>query len=128
VTLKLHGSVRLYSGGQRGRVSKLYAWASFPDAGARQAGKSQVIPMTITRKGNGQSELSAALPQSEGNLFTIAELLVSIRRSVRVEGRSVPVMIVRCPSGASSGEVWAEASFYGPTAPITTGAKSTCKS
>jgi hypothetical protein len=125
-TQKLHGTVRLYSGGQRGSISTLYAWASFPHAGFPPTGKSYVIPMTITRKGAGRSELLMRFPHPEGNLFSVAELLMSMRQSIQADGRTVPVTSVRCPSGPVSREVQAEASFYGPTTPIQAVPKSTC--
>jgi hypothetical protein len=124
--LKLHGTVRLYSGGQRGSVSKLYAWVSFPHAGFPPMGKSYVIPMIFNPRGSGSSELLATFPQSEGNLFSIAQLLISIRRSIQVDGRKVTVTSGRCPSGSRLREVQAEASFYGRTPPIQTVSKSTC--
>jgi hypothetical protein len=126
VTLKLPGSVLLYSGGQTGGVSKLYAWASFPTAGPHEAGRSYVIPMTFTRKGKGRGELRATFPRTEGNRLSIARLLLSIHQTVGVDGAAIPVTSVRCPVGAAA-EVLAEASFWGPTAPIGANFKPACR-
>jgi hypothetical protein len=127
VTLKLPGTVLLYSGGQQGGVSKLYAWASFPGAGPREAGRSYVIPMTFTRNGKGRGELRATFPRTEGNRLSIARLLLSIHQTVGVDGRSIPLTSVRCPVGAAA-EVLVEASFWGPPAPpIGASSRPTCR-
>jgi hypothetical protein len=111
LTLKLRGTVLLYSGGQQGGVSKLYAWASFPTAGPQEAGRSYVIPMTFTRKGRGLGELRATFPRTEGNRLSIAQLLLSIHQTVTVDRRAIPLTDVRCPVNAAA-EVMAQVSFW----------------
>jgi hypothetical protein len=123
--LKLNGTARLYSGGQRGDTSKLYAWVAFPDGGLHEAGRSLVIPMISTRKGPGRSELRASLPATEGHLFSVAELLLSIHRTARVDGRLVSLTKVPCPVGPAA-EVRAKVIFWGPATPISTTAAPTC--
>lgn len=122
--IKLHGIVRLYSGGQRGQSSKLYAWASF-GPGAEGIGGSFVISITLKRRGPARSELTATLPELEGSRFAVKELLLSVRRDVRVKGRSIAVTSVDCPEG-SDGLVNTEATFFYYSDPVAATATPSC--
>lgn len=112
--LKRHGGVRLYSGGQRGATSRIYAQVFFP--GDEANGGSFVIPMTVKRKGPARSELTAMLPAVDDNRLSIGELLLTFRNTVQVGARSIVVTSVGCPSDATA-EVRAEVSFYNNPSP-----------
>jgi hypothetical protein len=113
IATKQHGTVELFSGGQEGADGKLYGWVHF--RGVEVAQSSSVISMTVRRIGPGRSELTAVVPELEGGRVTIAELLLSLHGTVRVDGRSITVTQANCPSAAP---VYAEASFYGSANPI----------
>jgi len=113
-----HGTIKLYSGGQRGAISKLYAQVSI-----RAGQASFVIPITVKRMGPGRSELTATLPRLDGGSLTIAELLLSVHRTVNVGGRSIGVMSVRCPT-SDDAEPLAQASFLHSTSISATAALS----
>jgi hypothetical protein len=113
IATKQHGTVELFSGGQEGADGKLYGWVHF--RGVEVAQSSSVISMTVRRIGPGRSELTAVVPELEGGRVTIAELLLSLHGTVRVDGRSITVTQANCPSATP---VYAEASFYGSANPI----------
>jgi hypothetical protein len=122
--MKLHGTVQLYSGGQSGRVSVIYAWVSFR-RGAEGIGTSFVIPMTLAQRGHRQSELIATVPKLEGGQFGVKELLLSVRKNVRIGGRSIPIENADCKASAG-GVVRAKASFYYYSSSIEASAQSKC--
>jgi hypothetical protein len=126
-SVKLPGEVRIYSGGQRGPVSKLWAWAVFPPGGTFDPTTVLVIPITLTRRGIRQSELQVRLPQPETGFFSVTELRLNLRKSVRVDGRSLPLSSVSCPVGAGA-RATAEVAFYDyPTsATVSTTTAPTC--
>jgi hypothetical protein len=107
VATKLHGTVEVFSGGRKGPAAHLYGWVRL--LGAEQREKSFVISMTFRRLDPSRSELSVVVPKLEGGQLTIAELLLSLRKTVRVDGRSIRVTEVDCPQARP---VEAEVSFY----------------
>jgi hypothetical protein len=94
IATKRHGTIELYRVHMQGAEAKL---------------RSFVISMTVKRMSAGAGELRVPLPKLEGGRLTIAELLLTLHRKVLVDGRSVVVDQVTCPTSAV---VEAEALFY----------------
>jgi hypothetical protein len=117
IALKHSGTFRLYSGGQQGKVSKLYLWASFPGVGRHSGGRSQVITLVYTKKSGRDGELVASFSRPEEDALDIALLRMSIDRSVDVGGHSIRLTEVGCPLPSTAGAA-AVVSFWGPRDPV----------
>jgi hypothetical protein len=114
--LKLRGTVQIYSGGQRGSLSRLFAWMSFKEAG-ELAPLSFVIPIAVKRRGPAESAFTLAVPKLERGEITISELSLRIHPTVAVSGKPTPVTTVDCPLEQGA-DVRAEASFFEGAPPI----------